>query len=210
MFGDFFDCLSSYLTTYTSRRVNYSTQQTSSFWQKIPGSERLLLRAEIRNVDLISCFPFLIAVAALKGGEERNIPFGPFASHICTHACADLLTCTVDVFDKYIWYPNTLKAKWSLKSIPPSFHQQTRYSRCNIINKAWWPEACLSWFLCMCMWASKVIKTNARHRRVGINKQTFDRKQKRSIIGCTLSHTQQSNHLVFQLLLAGIKCEGKS
>lgn len=37
------DRLTSYLTTYTSRRVNYSTQQTSCFWQKISGSECLLL-----------------------------------------------------------------------------------------------------------------------------------------------------------------------
>lgn len=179
MFWGFFDCLTSYLPSYTSRRVNYSTQQTSCFWQKISGSECLLMdlhwgggRAEIRNVDLILCFPFLIAVATLKGGEERNIPLGPFASHICTHTCADLFTY-IDLFEKYIWYPNTLKAKRSLKWILPTFHQQTRYTRCNIINKAWWPEACLSWFLCMCMWASKVIKTIARHRQVGINKQDF-------------------------------------
>lgn len=30
----FFERLSSYLTTYTSGKVNYSTQQTSCFWQK--------------------------------------------------------------------------------------------------------------------------------------------------------------------------------
>ena len=32
-----------YLTTNTSRRVNYSAQQTSCFWQSGPGSEHLLL-----------------------------------------------------------------------------------------------------------------------------------------------------------------------
>lgn len=70
-----FECFPSYLTTYTSRRVNYSTQQTSCFWQQGQGSECLLLLdpclsldpmgmgwAKMRNVDLISRFPFLIAV----------------------------------------------------------------------------------------------------------------------------------------------------
>lgn len=38
-----FERPSSYLTTNTSRRVNYSTQQTSCFWQRGPGSECLLL-----------------------------------------------------------------------------------------------------------------------------------------------------------------------
>lgn len=43
--------------------------------------------AKIRNVDLILCFPFLIAVTMLKGGEERNIPLGPFASYMHTCMC---------------------------------------------------------------------------------------------------------------------------
>lgn len=38
-----FERPSSYLTTNTSRRVNYGTQQTSCFWQRGPGSECLLL-----------------------------------------------------------------------------------------------------------------------------------------------------------------------
>lgn len=72
---EFFERLSSYLTTNTSRRVNYSTQQTSFLWQNGPGNACLLLlglspslvrmgvgQAETRNVGLISCFPFLIAV----------------------------------------------------------------------------------------------------------------------------------------------------
>lgn len=71
----FFERPPPYLTTNTSRRVNYSTQQASCFWQEGPGSECLLLlglclsldhravgQAKTRNVSLISCFPFLIAV----------------------------------------------------------------------------------------------------------------------------------------------------
>lgn len=58
------------------------------YWTFIGGDGR----AEIRNVDLILRFPFLIAVATLKGGGDWNIPLGPFASHVCTHACADLFT----------------------------------------------------------------------------------------------------------------------
>lgn len=119
----FFERFFSYLTTYTSRRVNYSTQQTSCFWQKIPGSECLLLDLHlgggVMNVDLILCFPFLIAVAMCKGGEERNIPFGPFASYICTTSMSR--PPLVHVLEKHIWYPNKLKAKRSLKWIPPTF-----------------------------------------------------------------------------------------
>lgn len=82
-----------------------------------------------------------------------------------THASQQRLAHK-DMCETRTWHPNNLKAKWNLNVCLPPSSQQTRYTRCNIINKAWRPEAyvCHGLHAYMCVWTSKVIKAEVNKR----------------------------------------------